>query len=136
MGGREAPEGKFRKQIAQRPDLGACLRARAPVLSPGSPVASVADTFPSHSITGPLNTGGAGEAAAVPKGPGRAGLFTPEVRGDLGWAGRAGLAGQSPPQGVLPIFPHASGLRAPTVYSSAVKLRCKQGLEPGAKPKR
>lgn len=46
---------------------------------------------------------------------------------------RPGLAGQSPPRRVLPNFLHASGLRAPTVYSSAVKLRCKQGLKPGPK---
>lgn len=79
MVGGEAREGKSRKQIAQRPDLGPCLPARAPVLSPGPPVASVADTFPSHSIAGPLNTGGAGGATALPKCAGRAGVFTPEV---------------------------------------------------------
>lgn len=83
VGGGEAQEGKFRKQTAERPDLAPCLPGRAPVLSPGSPVASVADTLPGHSITGPLNTGGAGRATALPKGAGRAGVFTPEVMRDL-----------------------------------------------------
>lgn len=42
----------------------------------GPPEAGVADTFPSHRITGPLNTGGAGRATALPKGATGAGLFT------------------------------------------------------------
>lgn len=42
----------------------------------GPPEASVADTFPNHRITGPLNTGGAGRATALPKGATRAGVFT------------------------------------------------------------
>lgn len=44
----------------------------------GPPEAGVADTFPSHRITGPLNTGGAGGATALPKGATQAGVFTAE----------------------------------------------------------
>ncbi len=79
LGGGEAQEEKFRKQTGQRPYPGP-ISLSGPQSSPGSPVASVADTLPSHSITGPLNTGGAGRATALPKGANRAGVFTPEVR--------------------------------------------------------
>lgn len=44
----------------------------------GPPVAGVADTLPSHSITGPLDTGGAGRATVLPKGASWAGVFAPE----------------------------------------------------------
>lgn len=84
MGGGEAQAGKFREQTAQRPDLGPSSSQS----SPGPPVASVADTLPCHSITGPLDTGGAGRAATLPKGANQAGVFTPEVRGDSEWRAR------------------------------------------------
>lgn len=50
---------------------------RAGGVAAGPPVAGTADTFPCHSITGPLNTGGAGGAAVFPKGASGAGVFTP-----------------------------------------------------------
>lgn len=50
---------------------------RAGSVAAGSPVASVADTFPSRSITSPLDTDGTGRATALPKGAARAGVFTP-----------------------------------------------------------
>lgn len=39
----------------------------AGTVAAGPPVASATDTFPSHRIASPLNTGGAGRAAALPK---------------------------------------------------------------------
>lgn len=53
------------------------MKARwARSVAAGPPVAGVADTFPSHSIAGPLITGGAGRATALPKSAIRAGVFT------------------------------------------------------------
>lgn len=46
-------------------------------IAAGPPVAGVADTLPSHSITGPLDTGGAGGATSFPKGANQAGVFAP-----------------------------------------------------------
>ena len=81
MGRGEAQAGKFREQTAQRPDL----RPSSSPSSPGPPVADGADTLPGHSITGSLDTGGAGRAATLPKGANQAGVFAPEVRGDSEW---------------------------------------------------
>lgn len=84
MGGGEAQAGKFREQTAQSPDLGPSSSQSAP----GPPVAGVADTLPSHSITGPLDAGGAGRATSFPKGANQAGVFASEVRGDSEWRTR------------------------------------------------
>lgn len=48
----------------------------AGTIAAGPPVASTADTFPCHRIAGPLNTGRAGRAAALPKGTGGTGVLT------------------------------------------------------------
>lgn len=48
----------------------------AGTIAAGPPVASTADTFPCHSIAGPLNTGGADGAAALPKGTKGTGILT------------------------------------------------------------
>lgn len=50
---------------------------RAGTIAAGPPVASTADTFPSHRIASPLNAGGTGRAAALPKGTKGTRFLTP-----------------------------------------------------------
>lgn len=106
---------RFHRGLTQAP-----ASLPGPQSSPGSPVASVADTFPGRSVTSPLDTGGAGRATALPEGAARAGVFTPEVRQDFEW----GLAH----------LPSCFWTREPNCGSSAVKLRYKEGLEAGDIP--
>lgn len=88
---------------------------RAGTVAAGPPVASTADTFSSHCIASPLNTGRAGRAAALPKGTkGTRGLTPvpqPTRVAALAVPGFRLTGLPKPAAGALPSAPLAKGAR-------------------------